>query len=250
MLHLTLAADDGAAPASLFAFSIWNGARLLAAHLQQHPALVEGKTTIEFGAAGALPSCAALALGARFSLLTDFPAPPLLHAMARTLADPRNAQALGFGVGIGPDPGGGRRRRAAVMGHLWGADATPLLAALPFPPQKAVEAGYDLALVGECLWLHREHANLLVSIYRCLRPGGQVRDGWMGPLITRDQEEDGGSKRQNNSASQHTHHPPRRSSPSPTTCRAARRWTCGFSSWPRRGACTMMKRKGGLRWPS
>jgi predicted nicotinamide N-methyase len=169
LVHLTLAADDGATPASLFAFSVWNGARLLASHLHRHPKTAQGKATIEFGAAGALPSCAALALGSRFSLLTDYPAPPLLQAMARTLADPRNARCLGLEAGRG--------RRAAVAGHRWGEDVAPLLAALPPRTQEAEKeegGGYDLALIGECLWLHREHANLLASVHRCLRVGGQV----------------------------------------------------------------------------
>lgn len=174
---MTLALDDGAAPASLFAFSVWNGARRLAAHLTQHPRLVHGRTVVEFGAAGALPSLAALRLGCRFALLTDFPAAPLLGAMRRTLADPRNAPVLGRGLD----------RCAAVRGHLWGADPTPLLAALPDDGEaRAGGGGFDVALVGECLWLHHQHANLLASIHGCLRPGGQVREGRMCVCVYRE----------------------------------------------------------------
>lgn len=169
-VHVTLAADDGAAPASLFAFSVWNGARRLARHLAQHPRLVQGRTIIEFGAAGALPSLAALRHGCRFALLTDFPSPPLLQAMERTLADPRNAAALGMGLGL-EESSVGRHRRAAVLPHLWGEDTEPLLAALP---DGAASRGFDVALVGECLWLHNQHTSLLKSIHGCLRPGGQA----------------------------------------------------------------------------
>lgn len=227
-VHVTLAADDGAAPASLFAFFVWNGGHLLASHLRRHPELMQDKATVEFGAAGALPSLAALSRGSRFSLLTDYLAQLLLDAMAATLADPRNASVLGL-----------LDERATVQGHLWGTDPHPLLAAIPKIAEDEA-AFFDVALVGECLWLHREHANLLASIYRCLHPGGQVSPLSIPFLYP--------------SSLTYTHACAcmyRRWSPSPITSPGAKHKTCIFSTWPGRRACIRRKggmTRGGLSW--
>lgn len=180
-LHISLAEDDGA-NGSLFAFSIWNGSLLLACYLDNHPAFVRDKRVIEFGAAGALPSMVALRHGGAYMMITDYPDARLLQAIERTLQDRRNAAWLGAGKTAG---------RVGIMGHVWGRDTAGLLGEestrngqvraclgdmgddLGKVRREGRSSGlYDLALVGECLWLHQEHENLLQSLHSTLCPGG------------------------------------------------------------------------------
>lgn len=53
--------------------------------------------------------------------ITDYPAPPVLEAITRTVHDDKNREVLG----------GGLDGRVAVVGHLWGTDIAPLMALLP-----------------------------------------------------------------------------------------------------------------------
>ncbi|KDO31074.1 hypothetical protein SPRG_19597 [Saprolegnia parasitica CBS 223.65] len=150
--EISLAPDDGQAPGSLFAYHVWNGATCLSEFFAATPALVQHKAVVEFGAASALPSLVALHLGASTAVMTDYPAPVLIDNMQRNVA--RNANKLGHGS-------------ATVLGHLWGDDVGPLLA----PTQGD---GFDVAIVAECLWLHKEHEHLLMSIMACLKRGGKA----------------------------------------------------------------------------
>ena len=56
---------------SLWAHHLWNAAKVLADYFGSHPEVVEGKTVLELGAAGALPSFTAACNGAEkvFNLL-------------------------------------------------------------------------------------------------------------------------------------------------------------------------------------
>eukprot|EP00624_Nannochloropsis_granulata_P005555 evm.model.NODE_3956_length_9777_cov_39.554977.4 len=199
-LHVTLAEDTGP-NGSLFAYSVWNGSVMLARHLDSNPTLVQGKRVIEFGAAGALPSLIALVHKCEFAMITDYPDERLLEAIRTSLKDVRNEPWLGLGQEEG---GGEKERRVGVQCHLWGNDVERLLRAgggrsrleegegrtkRRNRGEADVDGGgqstdgedaaaapaastYDVALVGECLWLHDQHSNLLHSLFHTLRPGG------------------------------------------------------------------------------
>ncbi|OQR82813.1 nicotinamide n-methyltransferase [Achlya hypogyna] len=156
VMAISLAPDDGQAPGSLFAYHVWNGATCLAEFFAEDPVRVAGKKIVEFGAASALPSLVALHLGASVAVMTDYPAPVLIENMQKNVT--RNADKLDNG-------------NAVVLGHLWGEDTAPLRA---YSHEDSGETGFDVAIVAECLWLHKEHDNLLASIMSCLKPGGQV----------------------------------------------------------------------------
>ena len=193
-LHITLAEDTGR-NGSLFAFSVWNGSVMLARHLDANPTLVQGKRVIEFGAAGALPSIVALVHECGFVMITDYPDERLLEAIRTSLKDARNEPLLG--LGSAERGGGGGGRRVGVQGHLWGSQVGGLLRAGSGRSSldeegrrrrrregnadeadgegegmEGEEAQYEVALVGECLWLHDQHHNLLQSLFHTLRPGG------------------------------------------------------------------------------
>lgn len=53
--------------------NIWPGSRVLADFLSENSSLFTDKTVLELGAGAALPSLVALRLGARNTVITDFP---------------------------------------------------------------------------------------------------------------------------------------------------------------------------------
>ena len=60
--HCSVIPDDGATNTGrvLFASHVWNGARSIASHLHNFPALARGRRTLEVGAGAALPSLVSL----------------------------------------------------------------------------------------------------------------------------------------------------------------------------------------------
>ncbi|KAI9906329.1 hypothetical protein PsorP6_002935 [Peronosclerospora sorghi] len=171
--RISVADDDGGIPASLFACSVWNGARFLSMYISRQPQLVRGHTVVEFGAASALPSLVALHFGATVAVMTDYPNELLLKNIELNIR--RNEHLLGDG-------------RREVRGHLWGSETTDILKCLetPSPNTKPVASSdatiapvasstqFDIAIVAECLWLHHLHEQLLESITSCLAPHGKV----------------------------------------------------------------------------
>ena len=209
---LTCAPDDGSADATLFAYTVWSGSKLMARWFVEHPELVRGKRTVELGAASALPSLVALALGSGTSVITDYPEPKVLAAINDNVDLNRELCSGG-----GELEGG----RVAVVGHLWGSSVELVTAALSpggargeagaVVEGEAGEAGeagvagvvaeaggaardeavageahdaaataaatpaahhFDVAFLSECLWMHREHEALAKSVDALLGPGG------------------------------------------------------------------------------
>ncbi|OQS00020.1 nicotinamide n-methyltransferase, partial [Thraustotheca clavata] len=154
-MEISLALDDGQAPGSLFAYHVWNGATCLSEFFASDPNIVKGKKTVEFGAASALPSLVALNLGATVAVMTDYPALVLIENMKKNVS--RNAEKLCNG-------------KAVVLGHLWGEDTAEIFKHSQFESS----SGFEIAIVAECLWLHKEHENLLSSIMTCLKSGGKA----------------------------------------------------------------------------
>jgi EEF1A N-terminal glycine/lysine methyltransferase len=56
---------------SLWAHHLWNAAKVLGNYFDSHPELVKGKTVLELGAAGALPSFTAACNGAKKVTMVD-----------------------------------------------------------------------------------------------------------------------------------------------------------------------------------
>jgi predicted nicotinamide N-methyase len=88
----------------LFVDDIWPGARCLVDHLLAHPALYRDKDVLELGAGGALPGLVVAADGARWVVITDYPAPGVIE----------NIDGL-----IGAN---GLTGVARTVGHVWGAE--------------------------------------------------------------------------------------------------------------------------------
>ena len=109
--------------------------------------------------------------------MTDYPEAPLLERIAATMAANgfRNCESAGAngvrgcsGCGDFESAGANGVRRCSgcgdfeIMGHQWGKEL------------QSRGGSADWCFAAECLWLHREHANLAESLWAALRPGGRA----------------------------------------------------------------------------
>ncbi len=104
-------------------------------------------------------------LGAALVVATDYPLPAAIATLDLNIAANFGGDTpAGGGAAAGADASAAGR--VVARGHLWGSDVGDLLAlAGPRP-------GFDLALLGDTLWKHDQHDNLLQSLAAVLRKGG------------------------------------------------------------------------------
>lgn len=131
---------------------LWNAGQWLAAHFDQHPELVAGKTVVELGAGAGLPSVVAALNGARNTVVTDYPDASLVENLAANLDTNLHGPA---------------RQAASAAGFLWGAPPGELLARNGGQP-------FDVVILCDLLFNHSEHRRLLDSCRSLLQPDGQV----------------------------------------------------------------------------
>ncbi|CAH0516680.1 unnamed protein product [Peronospora belbahrii] len=133
--RISVANDDGGIPGSLFACTVWNGAKCIASHFAKYSDLVQGRNIVEFGAASALPSLVALHFGAKLAVMTG-------------------------------------KQIFNVIRRYWAMEDTN--GAGPESNDVLIETKFDIAVVAECLWLHHLHEDLLKSIDSCLTRNGKA----------------------------------------------------------------------------
>lgn len=130
----------------LWGHYLWNAAPTLTDYIEAHPALVQGRSVLELGAAAALPSMACAKLGAKCVVATDYPDPGLMKNVATNLEQ----------NGLAPP-------QAVAVGYTWGADPAPLLAHAP--------QGFELVIMSDLIFNHQAHGALLDTVEWCLAPG-------------------------------------------------------------------------------
>ena len=133
-----------------FAAKLWPAAQLLSRYLHEEPALVRGRRVLELGAGAALPSICACLLGARATVVTDYPDKMMLANMEQNVRT--NV----------PD---GSQQRIRVLGFDWAQPVAPLLEGLAGledaqSRDAAAPARYDLLLMSDLLY-ELEHEALL-----------------------------------------------------------------------------------------
>ena len=143
--------DANEARQTLFACHLWQGAVALARHMAESSIDWPSSSVVELGAGAGLPSLVARSLGARRVVATDFPSPPVLANLARNIEE-NSAQLSGSLPSV-------------VLGHRWGEDTAPVLAAND-------GRRFDVALCAECLWKHDQHGILLSSLRELVSVGG------------------------------------------------------------------------------
>lgn len=152
----------------LFADNVWPGSLVLSDYLCNNSNVIESKLCLELGAAFGLPSMVACSLGAKYVVVTDYPAPYLLD----------NIESLFQENDIYPS-------KYKVTDFIWGNDITPLLNLISNNTYRNDAANdllssnmnhndvrsnalrkYDVIFLAELLWkdTYTQHQNLVNSI--------------------------------------------------------------------------------------
>lgn len=132
-------------------YLLWNAGRTTSEHLERNAdKLVAGKDVLEIGAAAGLPSIISAINGARTVVMTDYPDPDLVNNMRQ------NADAAAPFISQGS--------RLHVAGYKWGAETDEIRSFLPEP-----SAGFDLLIMADVIYSHREHQNLISTMQRTLK---------------------------------------------------------------------------------
>lgn len=166
----------------LFADDIWPGAVVLSDFLCDNPTLCAGKHVVELGAGGALPSLVALSLGAKRSLITDFPGSGILENIQELL---RNNGLCGTTGDVNDGSSDTLPQDVTVAGLKWGQQInlegvwTPTSGQAPDRAVSSTSShvdSFDLVLLAELLWkdTYPLHAALLDTVVRLMHKKNSV----------------------------------------------------------------------------
>jgi predicted nicotinamide N-methyase len=136
---------------NLFVDDVWPGSRVLADFLIENCNSFVGKSCLELGSGGALPSLVAASLGARRVVITDYPAEGVIENILNVIS----ANAL---------------TNAVAVGHIWGTENVLSLLNLGDISATDEQEGYEVIFLAELLWkdTYPLHRNLLESLSACL----------------------------------------------------------------------------------
>lgn len=118
----------------------WNAARCFASFLDR-TRLCQGRTVLELGAGGALPSIIAILTSATKVVVTDYPDTPLLDNIHFNISNnvPPALQSV-----------------FSVQGYIWGRDTQVLQNVLP-----SGSIGFGVIILSDLIFNHSEHDALL-----------------------------------------------------------------------------------------
>ncbi|KAL0490233.1 nnt1 [Acrasis kona] len=121
---------------------LWNAARCAAKHLYKNPELVKDKTVIEMGAGGGLPSLVSAHLGAKKTLLTDYPDQPLIDNLEHNVEINRHLYP---------------NADVEVRKHLWGK-------------LHEITEKFDVVIMSDLINNHSAHYDMLETCAHCCIP--------------------------------------------------------------------------------
>lgn len=152
----------------LWGHLLWNAGIYAARHLDENIDLVKGKTVLELGAAGALPSIICGLIGASKVVVTDYPDADLLQNLQYNVD-----HQIYQGNELPADGDDARdqelqRRDVVVEGYIWGNDYEPLV--------KHIGSGkkFDLIILSDLVFNHSEHDKLLNTTKDLLAKDGKA----------------------------------------------------------------------------
>ncbi|ELR19982.1 nicotinamide nmethyltransferase [Acanthamoeba castellanii str. Neff] len=140
----------------LWAHLLWNAGLVLADYLDANPSLLHGKTVLELGAGGSLPSIIAIKHGAKKVVVTDYPEKELIVNVHENIEANTTAAE--------------RENVVNIQGHLWGTSVEPLLAALA----DVGETKFDVVIMADLIFNHNQQTQLLQTARAALKDDGKV----------------------------------------------------------------------------
>ncbi|KAJ5119169.1 Nicotinamide N-methyltransferase [Penicillium atrosanguineum] len=143
----------------LYGNLLWNAGRTSSHYIEEHTdQLIRDKDVLEIGAAAGVPSIVSAIQGARTVVMTDYYDPDLVQNMQY------NADLSAHLIPEAPES----RKRLYVEGYKWGNPVEPLLAYLP-PTTDGMEAKFDVLIMADVIYAHREHGNLVKIMQQTLK---------------------------------------------------------------------------------
>ncbi|KAH8666361.1 hypothetical protein BX600DRAFT_271150 [Xylariales sp. PMI_506] len=138
---------------------LWNGARYISKYFEDHVSEVKDKTVFELGAGGGLPSIVCAILGARKTVVTDYPDEELMVMIRKNIGESSH---------LIPEP----KDRIVCDGYEWGEDPSHILAHIQSDssslasatPAGAAVAKFDVLILADLLFKHPQHENMVKTI--------------------------------------------------------------------------------------
>ncbi|KAJ5593986.1 uncharacterized protein N7459_000194 [Penicillium hispanicum] len=144
----------------LYGNLLWNAGRTSSHYLEEHAdSLLRDKDVLEIGAAAGVPSIVSAIQGARTVVMTDYPDPDLVGNMQY------NADLAAPMIPASSTP---TRKRLYVEGYKWGNTVEPLLAHIP-PADDGKASMFDVLIMADVVYAHREHGNLVKTMQQTLK---------------------------------------------------------------------------------
>ncbi|KAJ1907585.1 Protein N-terminal and lysine N-methyltransferase efm7 [Coemansia sp. IMI 209127] len=137
----------------LWGHHLWNAAKTFANYLDSHKDIVQGKSVLELGAAGALPSLISAMNGATRVVITDYPDPDLVGNIKTTVAL-NMPQKLEDGSVV-------------VDGFKWGYEVGRIGKLSPDGC-----GTFDVLILCDLVFNHSEHNRLLSSVSQLMKKPG------------------------------------------------------------------------------
>lgn len=144
----------------LYGNLLWNAGRTSAHYIEERTAeLIKNKDVLEIGAAAGVPSIVSAIQGAHTVVLTDYPDPDLVDNMRY------NAELAVDQITKGSDS----RNPLHVDGYKWGNPVEPLLEYIPPLADGSRAKGFDVLIMADVIYSHREHGNLVKTMQQTLK---------------------------------------------------------------------------------
>lgn len=116
------------------------------------PETIRGKTVLEVGSGGALPSILSAHLGAKYVVSTDYPDTDLIVNIEKNIGE-NNVTA-----------------NCSVLGYIWGNDTSEIVSTLSKHTNDE-NTTFDVIILSDVIFNHSEHLKLLKSCKELLTPG-------------------------------------------------------------------------------
>ncbi|PSN65854.1 hypothetical protein BS50DRAFT_495639 [Corynespora cassiicola Philippines] len=139
----------------LWGHFLWNAGRTISTYLEEHANdLVKGKTVLELGAGGGLPSLVCALSGAAQVVVTDYPDPDLIENLRYNISSCDLLPAS---------------PKLVAEGYLWGASIDEVSKHVP------EGNGFDVLILADLLFNHSEHAKLVKTVQLTLKKSPDSR---------------------------------------------------------------------------
>jgi nicotinamide N-methyltransferase len=146
-LHVNLI---GSSP--LYGHILTHACLYLAKYIEEHAAdLIKGKTVLEVGSGGALPSILSAHLGAKYVISTDYPDPELIENIALNIKENN----------VSPN--------CSTLGYIWGNDTEEIVNTLQEKTNNTANT-FDIIILSDVIFNHSEHVKLLNTCRELLTP--------------------------------------------------------------------------------